>query len=241
MKSTLVYWSIGCTVNIELQPCKPSSDDLVDAEWRPYGSDMSQGEQRYRYHAGYVEHVRLRDGTRALLRLIRPSDKQALVEGFGRLSEGSRHARFLGHKQTLSETELRYLTEVDHIDHFALVAARPRLFRKPQGLAVARFVRISGEPDTAEPAITVTDDYQGKGLGTMLLHRLMEAAHERGVKRFRSELRTDNVVMKRMLEELDGRAGHEYSGDGCMVMTTTVPAGHPLEQDRHAVFELASH
>lgn len=187
---------------------------------------MSMGElQRYRYHVGYEERVRLNDGTGVMLRLIRPSDKQSLLESFERLSPRSRHARFLRDKETLSLSELVYLTEVDHVDHFALVATRPRLFRRPQGIAVARFVRITGQRDTAEPAITVADDYQGRGLGAMLLHRLEGAAHERGVKWFRSELRTDNLAVKRLLEEADDTAIHEYSGDGSMVMTTAVPAG----------------
>ena len=82
-------------------------------------------------------------------------------------------------KARLTEGELRYLTDVDGVDHFAIGAARRHLMSKDEGVGSARFVRIAEEPDTAEPAVTVIDSYQGKGLGSILLQRLIEAAWER--------------------------------------------------------------
>ena len=64
----------------------------------------------------------LADGSRVRTRQIRPADREALADGFARLSAKSRYRRFLGPKPTLSQRELRYLTEVDHVTHEAIVA-----------------------------------------------------------------------------------------------------------------------
>ena len=65
----------------------------------------------------------------------------------------------------LSESQLRYLTEVDHDDHEALIAFDAAT---GDGVGVARFVRLEDDPTSAEAAITVIDEWQGRGLGTAL-------------------------------------------------------------------------
>lgn len=139
----------------------------------------------------------LRDGTAVLLRSIRPSDKHELVAGFERLSPLSRYRRFLGPKSRLTESELHYLTEVDWEGHAALVAEAP----DGAGLGVARFIRSNGE-DWAEAAITVGDAHQGKGIGRVLLERLVVAAVERGIRRFRFDVLGSNAPMLSLIREL---------------------------------------
>jgi hypothetical protein len=69
--------------------------------------------------------VRLRDGSRVLIRPIEPDDRAALAEGFERLSAESRYRRFFAPMPRLRERDLDYLTRVDHRDHEALVAVEP--------------------------------------------------------------------------------------------------------------------
>lgn len=181
------------------------------------------GEQDYRYDASYEETVELSDGQRVHLRLTRPSDKEMLLEGFERLSPDSRYARFMAPKSKLTESELRYLTEVDGVDHFAIGAIRRHLVSKDEGVGIARFVRLQEKPDTAEPAVTVSDDYQGKGLGSVLLQRLIEAAWERDVRWFVTELLADNTASRRMIEALSPEVKFGQSGDGALIATLPVP------------------
>jgi hypothetical protein len=68
---------------------------------------------------------RLRGGERIEIRPIRPEDRDALADGVRQLSSESRYRRFLVPAAELSERDLRYLTEVDHHDHEALVALEP--------------------------------------------------------------------------------------------------------------------
>src|SRR5207244_92171 len=111
--------------------------------------------------------------------------------GFAGLSAESRYRRFFSAKDRLSEAELRYLTEVDGVDHFALGA-----LHDGEGAGVARFVRLRDRPDTAEAAIVVVDERQGCGLGRLLLTRLTEAARERGITRFRSDVLARNQAAR---------------------------------------------
>ncbi len=86
--------------------------------------------------------VTLRDGTTLLVRPIAPGDKDALQRGIEELSDDSRYRRFLAASPRLSDAQLRYLTEVDHHDHEALVA----LTEDGEPVAVGRFVRLATSP-----------------------------------------------------------------------------------------------
>ena len=126
--------------------------------------------------------VSLRDGTRLDVRSITPDDKAALVDGLERMGPVSRYRRFLAPIGRLRASDLRYLTEVDHHDHEALVA-RPH--GDSQGVGVARYVRLPDDRGAAEFAVAVADDWQGRGVGTALLALLADRAREEGVERFR--------------------------------------------------------
>jgi GNAT superfamily N-acetyltransferase len=151
----------------------------------------------------YSEDAVLSDGTAVRLRLIRPDDKERIREGFARLSPTSRYRRFFSAKQTLTDAELRYLTEIDGINHVAIGAARLVDGAEADGLGVARFIRLADAPATAEAAIAVLDEVQGRGLGTLLFMRLAAAAAERGITRIRCDVLGDNAKAVEMLRQIE--------------------------------------
>src|SRR5688500_15949518 len=116
--------------------------------------------------------IRLRDGSQVAVRPIEADDKARLKAGFERLSMESRYRRFFSPLPRLSASQLRYLTEVDHHDHEALVATDAG----GDIIAVARYVRSQEEPQVAEVAVTVVDDLQGRGLGSALQDALADRA-----------------------------------------------------------------
>jgi GNAT superfamily N-acetyltransferase len=134
------------------------------------------------------------------LRMLRPDDAPLLAEGFERLSPESRFRRFHGVRGKLTPDELRYLTEINGENHFALGALDAR---SREGLGVARFVRLPGEPTVAEAAVAVIDSAQKKGLGTLLLQRLAGAARERGIDSFRCFVLSSNEPMRNLLKRLN--------------------------------------
>jgi len=156
------------------------------------------------FTADYVEHVTLRDGTQLLLRLVEPQDKELLKRGFEHWSAESRYARFFVPKIRLTDEELTYLCDVDQENHFACGAIREG-DGDPRGLGIARFIRLpnaDGGPVTAEAAIAVCDEMQGKGLGRIMFERLVAAAAERGIERFRCDVLGSNSSMKTLIDSL---------------------------------------
>jgi GNAT superfamily N-acetyltransferase len=155
--------------------------------------------------------VTLRDGTRALVRPIRPDDKERLQKGLQLLSPRSRYLRFHTPVDHLTEAQLRYLTEIDYHDHMAWVALNPDEPDEP-GMGVGRYVRLREDPTIAEAAVTVLDRYQGRGLGTILLQLLAASAAENGIRTFRNYVLAENRTMLDLLDEVGASRVDEGSG-----------------------------
>ena len=147
--------------------------------------------------------LRLRNGTEVVIRPIRPGDKAMLARGMAALSPRSARLRFLAPKDHLTLSELRYLTEVDDIDHYALVAV---LAEDPSSLAgVGRWVRDAERPADAEVAVVVADCLQGEGLGTALGEALADGARARGITRFTAIMLPENTAAQRLFARISGR------------------------------------
>lgn len=145
-------------------------------------------------------HVRefLPDGRLLSIRAIRPSDRKALHDAFHRLSKATVRDRFFNVKLDLTPRELTYFTEVDFSCHVALVAELEEgLQRRPAG--VGRFVRDRERPEHCEFAITVADEFQGQGIGTALLKRLVDCARRLGVRQLDASVLPQNARMSHLL------------------------------------------
>jgi GNAT superfamily N-acetyltransferase len=195
----------------------------------------------------YLENATLRDDSRAVLRLIRPEDKELLRRGFERLSPQSRYRRFMGAKSRLSEHELQYLTDLDGIDHLAIGAAALDAEGHEEGVGIARFIRSVDDPRVAEVAVAVVDDWQGKGLGTLLLLRLVAAARERGIERFAAHVLTSNDAIRDVLAQLPHGVRVRSSGgelsvevDLPDVPTAALPTPEDREVPLRRLFELVA-
>jgi RimJ/RimL family protein N-acetyltransferase len=156
---------------------------------------------------------RLPDGVPVVIRPIRPDDKGMLSDGLRRLSPQSVQRRFLTPKRTFSRTELRYLTEVDGRDHVALVAEYP-CYPVRRLIAVARFVRLEDAPDAAEVAVTVADEWQGRGLGSVLGAHLSHLARNRGIRRFTATMASENTPAHRLMAKLTEHLEQHHVGSG---------------------------
>ena len=181
----------------------------MSAASRPVDPPAQGGSEDLPEDAGVLLH--LRDGSRVLVRPIRPEDRTRLEQGMEWLSPRSRYLRFHSMVQRLTSSQLTYLTEVDHHDHEALVALDPDRPDLP-GVGVARYIRLEEDPTIAEAAVTVVDDYQGRGIGTALLGLLEPLARERGIHTFRNYVLAENTAMLDIFRQLDGELVPEGSG-----------------------------
>src|SRR5215831_21146875 len=143
----------------------------------------------------------LRDGSAVLIRPVHGDDARLLADGFARLSARSRRMRFLAQKKELFPADLRYLTEIDHHDHEALGALDATDGR---GAGVARYVRSAADPRAAEIAVTVVDEWQGRGLGRELVAQLAERARAEGIDRFTALVAADNVAVAGLARSFGG-------------------------------------
>ncbi len=162
---------------------------------------------RFAFNHAYREPVALHDGTTAVVRLLRADDKGLLQRGFEQLSEDSRYNRFFVRKTRLLDSEVHYLTELDQVDHFAIVAVRERPSAPDDVLGVARAARLLLEPDVYEGAVTVVDAVQRRGLGSLLVRRLLAAASERGSQTLRFCVLPTNWSMQALLRRMAPGAG----------------------------------
>jgi len=195
-----------------------------DGQPRETGARSGQAGEGARAADG--RNVVLRDGSRVLVRPVRSTDALLIAEGFARLSEQSRRMRFLGKKNELTEAELRYYADVDHHDHEALGALDPASGRL---VGVARYVRDADDPQAAEIALTIADDWQGRGLGTELLDRLSHRAREEGIRRFTAVMASENVPMGMLLHRVGAIQTGRNFGTVEYEITLVRPAEYDLE------------
>ncbi len=136
------------------------------------------------------------------LRPIHPDDKSALLSGFEQLSEESRYQRFLAPMERLTARQLRYLTEIDQVNHFAWAAGHRDTSGEEHGVGVARFVRDTDAPCCAELAVVVADAYRRRGIGTLLIHALLVVAADQGIEHMTGFMFAENEAMIRILDRL---------------------------------------
>ena len=144
-----------------------------------------------------ARQVTLKDGARVTLRPIRPEDQAGLTQLYSRLSPETAYQRFFTVMARLPPDWARFLANVDYERRMAIVATGPG----DQLISVARYDH--GEAaDEAEIAIVVQDQWQGRGVGTILLTELLGYAEAKGIRRFRAYVLAENRRMLDMLGRL---------------------------------------
>ena len=160
-----------------------------------------------------IEEVVLRDGTDAFVVPLQRTDRAALVAEYETLSPESRRRRFLAPVRHLSDAMLEHLVDdVDGVDHVALVLCVETSPGVYDPVALARMVRYADVTDAADLAVTVKDEWQGRGVATVLLEVLMRR-RPAGVDRIVTEVLQDNPASLAMLRRL-GAVSLEDEGNG---------------------------
>ena len=157
--------------------------------------------------------VALRDGRRVLLRTLQRTDRDALAAAFERLSDESQQLRFGSVPHTLSDARLRQLVDaVDGVNHIAFVAFAEN---EPDRLVgVGRILRYPDDPDSLDVGLTVADDYQGDGLGHVLVN-LLAAHRPKPSRRVVTQIATGN---DRAMALLSAFGTPRRIGDGQIVI-----------------------
>ena len=145
----------------------------------------------------FREKVNLRDGTEVLLRPIEPTDAERLQGLFNRLSAESIYLRFLEPLKELTLKAAQRYATVDYHGNMAIVAALPE---DAELIGVARYGQSSPpEPGVVDAAVVVADAFQGRGLGTILLLRLVEYARTQDIKAMHATVHQSNAQIMRFI------------------------------------------
>lgn len=139
-----------------------------------------------------AESVRLPDGTPARLRAVVGTDRQVLQDMYSALSLVSRRGRFLAAPPRLTELTLDHLVDdVDQVDHVAVLLLAPADHPAEMPVGVGRIIRYTATPTTADIALAVVDDWQGRGVGSALARALV-AHRPVGVTRLVTQVAAEN-------------------------------------------------
>jgi GNAT superfamily N-acetyltransferase len=148
--------------------------------------------------AAYSVGEGLRDGRFVTIRALKPDDRRGMVSAAGRVSAQSLYRRFFGPKRGFTEQEVDFFVNVDFVRHVALVA---ELHEGGETTIIGAGRYIVTQPDTAELAFAVIDEYQGQGIGSALLKHLVIIARESGVQQLIAEVLPENAPMLAMFRK----------------------------------------
>jgi len=158
------------------------------------------------YPTQYVSREELRDGTPVTIRPIRPEDEPLMVKFHETLSEQSVYMRYFHMMKLDQRTAHERLTRICFIDYdreMALVAehADPETGER-EIMGVSRLSRHGAAPDEAEVSVLVSDRFQRRGIGTLLLNRILEVGRAEDLRRITAEILFDNHAMQHISREL---------------------------------------
>ena len=145
--------------------------------------------------------VELRDRTRVHLRPIVPEDEPLLHEAVAAMSERTVYFRFFSPIKRMSDALAHRLAVVDYHDRFALVATTHKPSSKERIVGVARYDRARGT-DVAEVAVAVIDEFQRRGMGSILLAELARVARRNDIKTFQLIVLPENRQMLALLLDM---------------------------------------
>jgi len=145
----------------------------------------------------FSQSLRLRDGTPAVIRAMRPDDKDRLVAAFGKLDPATVYTRFFGYLKELPAGPLSHLDRIDFVRLAGLVVSVGSGADETLIGSATYVVETApeAEPKIDEVAFTIEEDYQGQGLAGRLLAALAGIARAHGIARFRAEVLRTNAPM----------------------------------------------
>jgi acetyltransferase len=197
---------------LDINPLLASSERLIALDARVVLHDPATREEDLPrtairpYPTQYVSREELRDGTPVTIRPIRPEDEPLMVKFHETLSEESVYMRYFHMMNLTQRTAHERLTRICFIDYdreMALVAERtdPQTGER-EIMGVSRLSRHGGAPDEAEFSVLVSDRFQRRGVGTLLVDRILEVGRAEGLSRITAEILFDNRPMQSISRNL---------------------------------------
>jgi acetyltransferase len=194
-------------LEMDINPLVADPQGVVALDARIVVAPVKQDVRRYShmaimpYPTRMIQNLQLKDGTAVTVRPVRPEDAQMQQEFVRNLSEESRYNRYMSSIKQLSQSMLVRFTQLDYDREMALAMVTEAEGGLEQQLAVARFVTDPDNED-CEFALEVADNWQGHGIGFILMSALFDAAREQGLKLMTGEVFASNKGMLKLMRKL---------------------------------------
>jgi RimJ/RimL family protein N-acetyltransferase len=182
--------------------------------------------QIHRYPADLIDVVRLRPGGRVLIRPVLPQDEDLTSAFFGGLPARARYNRFLAPVRDVPPELVKRFTNIDYASHLALVAETFTGGHETV-VAEARYARTAGDTSAAEFAVSVAEDWQGRGLASLLLAKLLCRAAAAGIARVVGETLASNEKMLHLARKAGFAATRSAQVRGVIFLEKTLEPGLP--------------
>jgi len=178
--------------------------------------------QIHRYPADLIDVLRLRDGRRVLVRPVLPQDEDITSAFFGSLPARARYDRFMAPMPNLPPDLIKRFTHIDYASHLALVA---EVFADGRETVVAEARYVNGaDPSEAEFAVAVAEDWQGQGLASLLLAKLLRRAAAAGIRRVAGQTLATNERMLHLARKAGFTATPSPDMRGLVLLERTLAA-----------------
>ncbi len=177
-----------------------------------YEDQIEMSWEQVRYPEQLERHETLRDGTELFFRPVKPTDEQELTEMLYSLSTESVRKRFFSHTTAFPHRDVQQLTNIDYEQNLAIVGTVPGPAGEEELVAIAQYF-LDPRTMAAEIAFIVQDEWQDKGMGSLLMRRLAKIAAERGVKRFDASVLPENKAMLAVFQNSGYPVKTEFDGD----------------------------
>jgi RimJ/RimL family protein N-acetyltransferase len=181
---------------------------------------------RIRYPDELERYESLKDGTQIFFRPVKPTDEPALSEMLYSLSDQTVRTRYFTHTIKFPHKDVQKLTNIDYQNDLAIVGVVPG----PGGeeiVAIAQYF-TEATSQSAEVAFVVQDEWQQKGMGTILMAYLARIARQRGIRRFLAKVLPVNRPMIAIFHNSGYKVHTEFDGetyDVVVDLTKNVPEG----------------
>ncbi len=181
----------------------------------------------------------LEDGRRFRVRPVRAADKDALQEAYHRLSPESRYRRFFTLMPHLPDHWATRLTDIDHDRHRAWAVFDPNAAdHEDDEVGVARLIVDADDPTTADAAFAVIDEYQGQGIGRLLMELIVSTAALNEISTVRAETLRENRSMIGLLRSFGAVKNADRSDPEVICYELAVPSIEQADITAGALYEL---
>lgn len=181
-----------------------------------YSDQIELDTEKISYPEELEHYDTLKDGAEIFFRPVKPTDEATLSEMLYSLSQSSVRTRYMAQTFGFPHKDVQQLTNIDYSQNISIVATVPSAAGE-QIVAIAQYY-LDPKTMAAEVAFLVQDEWQQKGIGTLMLAYITSIAKQRGVKRFYAKVLPVNKPMLAVFHNSGYGVKTEFDGEVYSIM-----------------------